>query len=84
MLEYTTAFLHSDWLYFLWHGNNIKVHKSYIMKRCINNIIHLCISNIIGLLCNYCVCNLDNIHKSILLVIMPVQVQMAKDFFRCN
>ncbi len=25
-VEYTTAFLYSDWLYFLWHGINANIH----------------------------------------------------------
>ena len=29
--EYTTAFLHSDWLYFLWHGVNIYIYIYIIL-----------------------------------------------------
>ena len=27
--KYTTAFLHSNWLYFLWHGIKIRMHQAF-------------------------------------------------------
>ena len=31
-IEYTTAFLYSDWLYFLWHGINEHIQKNETEK----------------------------------------------------
>jgi len=35
-VEYTTAFLDSDWLYFLWHGiNNNPSHSRILIGSCL-------------------------------------------------